>query len=172
MLAAAKTSGFTYDQYGNTPIEGFSVGVFPEKTGIFPAETATADQVDQWLTENKASAFSTGHMVGGWMDEGKLWLDIVKIFPPDQKEAAVAAGKQHNQKAIADLAAVHREDWANAFIQTGGTGMKKQDVPPPTPTPAQKSDPPPDKPRFALFDKNVTGQQILDHFGIKPKQQP
>ena len=167
-MLATKASGFTYDRHGNTPIKGYSVGVFPEKSAKFPADSVTEAQVDGWLADNKLTAFSTGHMVGGWIDHGKLYLDIVKIFPPNQKDAAVAAGKEHNQIAIADMAAIHQGDWHHAFIKTGGTGeMKKQEVPP---TLAPKGPQPTTKPKFALFDKNVTGRQILAHFGIKPKQ--
>jgi hypothetical protein len=60
----------------------------------------------------------------------------------------------------------------NAFINAGGgTGeMTKQDPPPPTGGSARKADAKPQKPKFALFDKNVTAQQIIDRLGYKTKR--
>jgi hypothetical protein len=40
-------------------------------------------------------------------------------------EAAKKMGSEHDQKAIADLGAIHRGDWGHAFIDTGGTGRKQ-----------------------------------------------
>jgi hypothetical protein len=33
-----------------------------------------------------------------------------------------------------------------------------------------ENDPPGDKPKFALFDKNLTAQQMFDRLGLKPKK--
>lgn len=172
MIEAGKAGGFTYDAHGDTPTEGFSVGVHPERSGIFPVETVKPEDVDRWLAKNKDIAFTdTGkmvgigiqNMVGGWVDQGKLWLDLVAIFPPDQKEAAIAAGKQHNQISIADLGAIHKGDWDHAFIQTGGTGeaMQKSD---------KKLKSKAEKPKLVLFPKNATGAEILAKLGITPKK--
>lgn len=157
MITAGKAGGFTYDANGHTPTTGYSVGVFPERSGKFDVTTVTADDVDKWLAQNSAQAFNAGNMVGGWVDDGKLWLDVVHVFPSTEKEAAIAAGKEHNQIAIANLEAINKGNWDEAFINTDGNGeaVKK----------SVKS-----KPKLVLFPKKVTGQQILEKLGIKSKK--
>ena len=104
MMTAIEKGGFTYDPGGKVPTKGFSVGVYPEKSTTIPVEEVTKDKVVSWMKNNTALLGQRGNMLGGWVDKGDLYLDIVKVFPPDQKEAAMSAGKEHNQLAIADLA--------------------------------------------------------------------
>ncbi|CAM6004375.1 unnamed protein product [Sphagnum balticum] len=119
MLESGKNSGFTLDKNNRTPAKGFSVGVFPEKTGIWDVDKVSEGEIGNWLSQHAQEAFSQGYKIGGWVDNNKFYLDIVKVFPPSQREQAIQAGKEHNQIAIADLAAIHNGDWGNAFIKTG-----------------------------------------------------
>jgi hypothetical protein len=52
-----------------------------------------------------------------------VWLDVVTVYPESMRSEAIRAGVAANQKAIADLEAIYRQDWAHAFIDTGGTGQ-------------------------------------------------
>lgn len=62
---------------------------------------------------------------------------------------AVAIGRKTNQIAIAHLSAIHKGDWNNAFVNTGGTGKATGDS-----MPKQK-------PTLVLFDNDADPESIL-----------
>jgi hypothetical protein len=57
--------------------------------------------------------------VGGWHnpDDGQVYLDISRVLPT--REEAMAFAREHGQLSILDRAALHREDWENAFPKSG-----------------------------------------------------
>lgn len=58
---------------------------------------------------------SPARYFGAWMDEGKLYLDVVEVFSSAEEDRAVAAGRARSQISI----------WHNGRgeeIATGGTG--------------------------------------------------
>jgi hypothetical protein len=128
MKEAIKTGGgFTVEYYTMRPLKsGYSVGAYPELSTSFPAEELNEGAVREWLNKNKKTLRSDPHIkVGGWLDEttGKIWLDVVKVYPRKaDKAAAVKKGKEKNQISIADLWAITRGDWDHALIECGGTG--------------------------------------------------
>lgn len=66
----------------------------------------------------KQRDFVTDHAdryIGGWVDAGKLYLDVSRNFPPERRAAAIAAGRRNNQIAVFDLDTF-------SDIPTGGTG--------------------------------------------------
>jgi hypothetical protein len=147
MINAAKNGGFTLDFRTMAPVnEGYAVGVFPQHSGVFDANKVTTDEVSSWLKDNAGKLNDPRLKVGGWVDEGKLWLDIVRVY--NSKDLAVSVGAKKNQIAIADLGAIRKGDWDHAFINTGGTGkMVKQNS---------------RKPTMLLFDHDVKAEVILD----------
>lgn len=149
MINAAKSGGFTLDFRTMIPVEeGYSVGVFPQHSGVFDAATVTTDEVHSWLTANEGKLNDPRLKVGGWVDEGKLWLDIVRVYSKGDRDLAITMGSKKNQIAIADLGAIKRGDWDNAFINTGGTGkMMKQSK---------------ERPTMLLFDNDVKAATIMD----------
>lgn len=157
MLNAVKNGGFTYDPAGKVPREGFSVGVHPEQSITLPdAAKVSKQDVTDWMSKNTRLLSQPGNMLGGWVDNGKLYLDIVKVFPPNQKEAALAAGKEHNQISIADLAAINKGDWDHAILPTGGTGE----------LPVKKADA---KPHMVLATPDTDVTDFLNRLKIYPK---
>lgn len=165
LINAGKNGGFTFNQSGQTPTAGYSVGMYPEHAAILNIETTNVTDVVNWMTLNKSLLTQSDNYAGGWVNDGKLYLDVVKVFAPDQKEQAIQAGKDKNQIAIADMAAIHRGDWDNAFINTGGTGdvAKKDNI-----KKDQKATP--TKPKFALLPGNCTAQELLAVLGLKLKK--
>jgi DNA topoisomerase-1 len=129
MSRAVKTSGgFTLDdRTGKGLTDGYSVGVFPEHSGTFDAKEFTKQKAKAWLAQNRRLIKDPRIMVGGWHDTetGKVWLDLVRIYPKHQKDIALGVGRKRNQIAIADLEAISRGDWDNAIINTGGDGLTK-----------------------------------------------
>jgi hypothetical protein len=153
MMDAIPNGGFTYDPSGKIPTSGFAVGVYPDKSTTIPLEEVTKQKVSDWMAQNTSLLSVRGNMLGGWTDNGKLYLDIVKVYPMNQKDEALAAGKEHNQISIADLAAIHRGDWSEAIINTGGTGVQKSEG----------------KAHFVLATPDTNVTEFLDRLKIFPK---
>lgn len=118
--------GLTFHRFtGKEPKEGYSVAVAPteslEITPQVPPDEAE-DLIAQWVhnhTRKRGPSFDDkGVYLGGWLDTatGHIWMDVVKVFPPDQLDAAVQAGQEANQIAIFDLKNA-------AEIPTHGTGQ-------------------------------------------------
>lgn len=156
MATQAKLGGFTVDFRTEEKVEtGLSVGEYPERSGDFPMDKITAADVQGWLEKNKELLFTEPDKlrVGGWLDEkvGKVWLDIVRIYDQSERDRAIESGRKSNQKCIADLDAIKRGDWDNAFIDTGGTGEAKA-----ASGSGKRSG------TFIMFDAKVTAQEIMD----------
>jgi hypothetical protein len=60
--------------------------------------------------------------IAGWVDNGKVWLEVVKVYPRSMRNLAIGMGRKLNQIWVADLGAIQRGDFEHAFIQTCGTG--------------------------------------------------
>lgn len=149
--AAHAGGGFTFDAKGGTPTEGLAVAVFPKRSGTFDAKTVGKAQIQAWLDANRSVAKDHRLMVGGWVDEkGVLWLDLVRVYRPTDRDLAIRMGVRLNQKAIADLGAIYRGDWDHAFINTGGTGEAKA-------APAKGTG----RSAMFLFPATVTADEIL-----------
>lgn len=123
--------GFTINQTtGEQPKEGFAVAIrghssITKSEEFFSGEPGNEKGrkiIKDWLVE-KAELFDDDSMhIGAWHNPktGEIVLDPARVIS-DRKEA-IRAGVEANQIAIADLAAIARGDWDNAFIDTGGTG--------------------------------------------------
>ena len=59
--------------------------------------------------------FENRRAFGAWIHDGKLYLDVVEIFPRESEQEAIAAGVARNQIAIWDAG-------RGVEIATGGTG--------------------------------------------------
>lgn len=103
---------------GKSPVGGYMVAL-NDRTHTFPAEIMNdparlADAIDQMLMSERDLFAKEGDLyLGGWVYDGKLWLE------PSQNiadlEHAASAAKAGNQIAIWDVA-------NGQEIQTGGTG--------------------------------------------------
>jgi hypothetical protein len=153
MLEKAKLGGFTVDFLTEKPIEsGLSVGEYPSRSGVFDEKDINPQDIQLWLLGNKEILAKEPDKlkVGGWLDGGKVWLDIVRIYDPSEREKAIQSGRDHNQICIADLDAIKRGDWDHAFIDTKGTGASK------AASGGSKSG------TYFMLDANATAQQIMD----------
>ena len=81
-------------------------------------------EVAQYVRDNVDVLAKGKFTLGGWIDEGKAFLDVSKLFK--NKEKALKAGKAFDQISITDLSKIP-DDIVNAFLSTGGTG-KKQNI--------------------------------------------
>jgi len=77
-----------------------------------------SDAVRTWVAT--ASHHVTGRHLrpryfGAWVNGDRLYLDVVEVFPDDERDAAVAAGRARNQIAVWDAG-------RGEEVPTGGTG--------------------------------------------------
>jgi hypothetical protein len=95
------------------------------KNGIMVADNPQKGQIVKNFTPKTAEKYidkhsetlDTNHAIGTWQNEGKTYLDVVRVFPLSKEKAAIKAGKSANQIAIGKL--VNGE---YTEIATGGTG--------------------------------------------------
>lgn len=81
------------------------------------------ERIKDWLRANADRLDADSSlMAGGWHDptHNEIVLSASQVLA--DRDEAVALGAARDQQSIADLAAIHRGDWANAIIPTGGTG--------------------------------------------------
>lgn len=102
---------------GKSPHSGYMVAV-NDHTHTFPAsvmdsDQALADAIDQMLMSEPGVFGQDGMYLGGWVHDGKLWLEPSRNIADRQQAEQLAA--QDNQIAIWDVA-------GGQEIQTGGSG--------------------------------------------------
>lgn len=124
MLASIKASGgFTFDpRTEEVPKNGYAVGVFPTHAAIYDAHKFTPADVDAWMKKNESLLKDKRSFIGGWVHDGKVYLDVTHVYPHEMKDVAMAVARKKNQIAIADLGALYKGNTADAFINIGGTG--------------------------------------------------
>jgi hypothetical protein len=105
-------STFNADGENLKGADKYSVGAYPDKTEKVEGDL-TAAKLRDFQTKN-AELLDKDHGVGTWKDDnGTTWLDVVKLI--GDRDKAIEAGKQYNQKAIFGLK-------NGELIDTGGTG--------------------------------------------------
>lgn len=82
-----------------TPEDGYAVGI---GGAAFPAEAFTAE-VAAWLLAAVAAEYRT-QFVGTWLHEGKVYIDAVRYFLPDERVKAEVVAINAGQLAIFDFA--------------------------------------------------------------------
>lgn len=127
---ASQTGGFTYDPTQVRFMEvgkdsGYLVGIADRTVQAdgkqFMTNSAYRHKVlKQFIAKNRDYYRPGSHMaVGGWMDGDQLSLDPVMIF--QNRDEAIQAGKDNDQKAIFDMS-------QGEEIDTGGSGGEIQSV--------------------------------------------
>ena len=126
-----KNQGGTFDFSGDVPTTGISVAI-RGATHTFRLEDA-ATNPQGWIDsvaahfEKNLEKFGKADHFGTWVEDidgvPHIWAEPTNVIM-DRAEA-VKLGVERNQKAIADLAAITRGDWDNAFIVTRGTGDER-----------------------------------------------
>lgn len=115
--AQRSPEGFSVSLAGQEPASGYMVAV-NDHTHTFPADIMSdegrlADAIDQMLLSERDVFSQDGMYLGGWVHDGKLWLEPSENI--QDRGEAVSTARQHNQIAIWDV--VNGQE-----IQTGGTG--------------------------------------------------
>lgn len=123
-----ENQGGTFSFTGDVPTEGIAVAI-RGATHTFRVDDAAANP-EAWIEsmaahfEKNLDKFSRATHFGTWVEDidgvPHIWADPANVIA--NRSEAVKLGAERNQKAIADLAAIAKKDWDNAFINTGGTG--------------------------------------------------
>jgi hypothetical protein len=123
-----KNQGGTFDFAGDVPVQGISVAV-RGATHTFKLEDAAANP-QGWIDsvaahfEKNLEKFGKADHFGTWVEDidgvPHIWAEPTNVIM--DRAQAVKLGVERNQKSVADLAAIARGDWDNAFIVTRGTG--------------------------------------------------
>lgn len=151
-------AGFTLHVHTSSPVtHGIAVDEHPERSlELDPKvhdEKAMIKQLIDWRHKN-ADLLHPPMKIGGWVDPktSHLWIGVTTVFKGTEVDKAKEAGRKANQIAIANLFAIHKGDWAHAFIDTGGTGKATTDSKPQQHSGARGA--------MFLFDHDATPQQI------------
>ena len=116
-------------QTGAVPVAGYSVAVrgatWQMQLDDVVADTNVARESLIQHIEDNLSKFEGADHFGTWVapnDNGVLtvWAEPVNVIKDRAK--AIKVGKGRNQQAVADLDRIAKQDFDNAFINTGGTG--------------------------------------------------
>ena len=123
-----RNGGGTFNFTGDVPTEGISVAI-RGATHKLPLEEASTNP-QAWIDsltahfEENLEKFGQADHFGTWVEEidgvPYIWAEPTNVIT--SRAEAIKMGVERNQKAVADLAAISKNDWDNAIISTGGTG--------------------------------------------------
>lgn len=124
MVNDINSGGITFNMSQGKSMAGeqaYAVSVYPNRAEVFDTNTFSIHKLKDFLKENYKLLADPKNNLGGWVDNGKVYLDISRLYT--SKEKAMLAGKEFNQIAITDLSKIPN-DFEHAFINTGGSGDK------------------------------------------------
>lgn len=116
---ASNPDGFTLDVYSaEQPETGIMVSEFPNDSSralqisdedIHSPEAS--DVLGEWIGQNMdVIAGRPDRFLGGWMSDGKYYLDVATRFEPEDAEKALDAGRAAGQLAVFNLG-TFKETW-------------------------------------------------------------
>jgi hypothetical protein len=95
--------GFTYNIATDTsPTSGYAVSPYKDRETVIPLANINAKRLVNYIMTNRDLLEKEDHNLGGWVDEGKVYLDISVVAKTP--EAAEAICRERNQLAYFDLA--------------------------------------------------------------------
>ncbi len=101
-----RDGGFTVVLPSGRPVSGgVSVCADPDLTLRFPTTEWDTSRVARWLRQLENRIVAEALHIGGWLDPrtDHVVLDVVAVFPDDQRARALAQGRHHAQRAAFDL---------------------------------------------------------------------
>lgn len=114
---ATTTGGSTRKPKFSKPMRattGIVVSEHLDRTRKVPVGDIKLSDVNKWVEDNIDLLSKDQHWAGAWIakeedDQGRefgpdlVWLDVVTIYPKEQRQKAIDAGISHNQREIWDL---------------------------------------------------------------------
>ena len=97
-----ESGGFTYQLVSNqSPSDGYMVSPYKDREMVVDADRLSARTLSRYMRQNADLLTRGDHYLGGWLDEGKVYLDI--SVRKRRRADATALAKQHKQLAFFDL---------------------------------------------------------------------
>lgn len=95
---ATSNGGFTYNPlYGATPQRGYAVAL--QGYGkIYEPGAVTIDDLREYLRESGEQMKDPARYIGGWINDGKLYLDVSIVLPTE--EEARKTGRMNDQTDV------------------------------------------------------------------------
>lgn len=128
--ALAEQGGFTYHPVtGTSPTDGFMVSPYKSRERVLELKDASAKALVKYINRNADLLSKEDHYLGGWVDGGKVYLDI--SVRRETAGQALALAREHGQLAIFDLTkkeTIHVATTANADQAQGGVAGSLQRV--------------------------------------------
>jgi predicted methyltransferase len=88
---------------GVAPTKGYMVSTYKDRELIIDLKdrNQAINSIFKYLKENSSLLKKKGHFLGGWMDEGQLYLDVSRNVMSQSK--AVSLAEENGQLAIWDV---------------------------------------------------------------------
>jgi hypothetical protein len=100
--AVRDKGGFTYSVVTDTsPTSGYAVSPYKDREAVIPLENLDARRLVNYIKSNRDLLEKEDHNLGGWVDDGKVYLDISIVAKTPEDAEAIC--KEHNQLAYFDL---------------------------------------------------------------------
>lgn len=117
IIQAARDGGFTFDPRSkNFKTEGFAVARQGYGEHFSVDDPDVEAKIDAYIDQHwDTFANDEGAYLGGWVNEGEIWLDVPDVL--DSREDAIAEGTKRFEIAIADLAAYANGDDGEIRLQ-------------------------------------------------------
>ena len=117
----ALDGGVTYHPMSGVinPTEGIAFSTWEGRTKLIPAELFDKGDLRQFIHANSDQLLQTRDpkYLGSWIEEGKICLDVSRVFPPEERARAVRLAYAHNQKALFDLGTFEELDTKKEFFK-------------------------------------------------------
>lgn len=97
-----RSGGFTYQPVDDTmPARGYAVATFRKAEKVFDVDKLTPGDVYNFLVEHATHFDNPKVHAGGWVSDGKVYLDLSTIA--DSEQEGLSLGVKHDQLGIFDL---------------------------------------------------------------------
>lgn len=139
VMDAARQGGFTlHDHVGDGPTEGYMVSLYKDSEFSKPMTELTPEHVRNFVAQNSEALGKPHHYLGGWLQDGKFYLDVSVHIPDINRATAQAVRNQ--QLGIYDLnrgRTIHTEEAGYMTGSPAVLGSRNRGRNSPVPPPAQ-----------------------------------
>jgi hypothetical protein len=96
-----ENDGVTIDLQGDTPSEGYAYAPSKGTETKYKQEDFTPVNVESFITKHFEALQEPGNHIGGWVEQGFVYLDISQVGKPNEETIKKASEAQ--QEAVFDL---------------------------------------------------------------------
>jgi hypothetical protein len=122
LVDMAKKGGFTlHDHVGDAPTNGYMVSQRKDTEQTWPIESLKPEHIANYANQHARQLASPDNYLGGWLDNGKFYLDVSTHRPSIDR--AASDGVRANQLAIYDLNKGQAINTPDAVWQAGDPGL-------------------------------------------------